>query len=75
MNNVLPESMEQLPSDPNEAIRIMDKYIRYMSERIDFYVTHMSAKEISFDNKKGTDMDTGLEAKNVQDAIVELARR
>ena len=36
MNNVFPESMNPLPADPQEAINIMEDYIRYMTERIDF---------------------------------------
>lgn len=36
MNNVFPEAMNPLPEDPKEAIKVMEKYIRYMCERMDF---------------------------------------
>ena len=69
MNNVLPESMEQLPEDTKEAIVIIDKYIRYMSERIDLALRSISSNNVAFDNDK-----SGLNSTNVEDAIKELRR-
>lgn len=44
---VLPEDMNKTnPSNPEEAIRIIDQYIRYMGERIEFSFSQMT-KNIS----------------------------
>lgn len=49
MNNVFPESMNQLPDDPKQAIEVMEKYIRYMCERIDFALTAGQVQSVSGD--------------------------
>ena len=60
MYNVFPESMNQLPDDPKEAVAVMEKYIRYMCERIDFALT--SGLKIGGRNLTQLSQDvTGLE--------------
>ena len=40
---VLPESMDQIdPESPSESIKILDEYIRYMGERIEFGMRNMT---------------------------------
>lgn len=40
---VLPESMEQIdPENPAESLKILDEYIRYMGERIEFGMRNMT---------------------------------
>lgn len=40
---VLPESMEQIdPENPVESLKILDEYIRYMGERIEFGMRNMT---------------------------------
>lgn len=40
---VLPESMDQIdPENPSESLKILDEYIRYMGERIEFGMRNMT---------------------------------
>ena len=53
MNNVFPESMGHTdPAAPEYSIEVMDNYIRYMCERIDFAMENMAraaASGVSYD--------------------------
>lgn len=56
MNNVFPESMNKVSElPPEEALKVMQEYIYYMCERIDFYVTNMS-KTLNTQNEKIADV-------------------
>lgn len=73
MNNVFPESLNNLPEDPYEAIKVLENYIRYMTERIDFALTSglkVGGRNLTQLSQEVTGIETTLEAVNGE--IVDL---
>ena len=87
---VLPESMEQIdPENPAESLKILDEYIRYMGERIEFGMRNMtksvnaagiSSTElyillVAMDGLRGTVTGMQGSVSEVQTALTSLTER